>query len=187
MKKIIFACFAMAISATSMAASNSTASSTSNSNSTGISSSGASAGATGGASSSGVLLKQQYAGTDLSNAVPSAMAPNLATTLTETCMGSTSFGASGSGFGFSFGTTWRDGACVRRLDARQLSAFGDLPTARELMCDSDKVREAARRAGRPCVADGGQPWGVPVVAAPQEQVAPTPEAAAPVVREQVRE
>lgn len=123
-----------------------------------------------------------------SSMVPNVVAPNLATTLTETCMGSTSFGASGSGFGFSFGTTWRDGACVRRLDARQLSAFGDLSTARELMCDSEKVREAAKRAGRACVADGGQAWGVvPVASAPQEQVVPTTEAAAPVVNQQVRE
>jgi len=144
-------------------------------------------------SSSGNAFNQRFdshdsvRGSDLSSAVPNAIAPNLATTLTETCMGSTSFGASGSGFGFSFGTTWRDSACVRRLDARQLSAFGDLPTAREMMCDSDKVREAAKRAGRPCVADGGQPWGIPVAAAPQEQIVPTPEAAAPVVTEQVRE
>lgn len=126
-------------------------------------------------------------GSNLANLVPNVVAPNLATTLTETCMGSTSFGASGSGFGFSFGTTWRDHACVRRLDARQMSAFGDIPTAREMMCESELVREAAKRAGRACVADGGQAWGVPVASAPQEQIVPTAEAAAPVVREQVKE
>ena len=89
--------------------------------------------------------------------VPNVMAPSLTTTLTETCMGSTSFGGSGSGFGFSFGTTWRDSACVRRLDARQLAAFQDMGTAREIMCASSIVREAAKRAGRPCVEDGGLP------------------------------
>jgi len=92
---------------------------------------------------------------DLGKMVPNVMAPSLTTTLTETCMGSTSFGGSGSGFGFSFGTTWRDSACVRRLDARQLAAFNDMPTAREIMCASSIVREAALRAGRPCVEDGG--------------------------------
>ena len=96
-------------------------------------------------------------GSDLGKMVPNVMAPSLTTTLTETCMGSTSFGGSGSGFGFSFGTTWRDSACVRRLDARQLAAFNDMGTAREIMCASSIVREAAKRSGRPCVEDGGLP------------------------------
>lgn len=127
-------------------------------------------------------------GSDVSRTVGVAVAPALATTLTETCMGSTSAGAGWSGASISFGTTWRDSACVRRLDARQMSAFGEIPVAVEMMCDSDLVREAAIRAGRPCVADGGQPRGLPVVApAPQVQEVPTPEAAAPVVREEVRE
>lgn len=118
---------------------------------------------------------------DLSKAVPGAVAPALSTTLTETCMGSTSAGATAAGWGVSFGTTWRDSACVRRLDARQMSAFGDMETAREMMCDSDLVREAALRAGRPCVADGGKALTV----APQASVneVPTGEAAAAVVRQ----
>jgi len=105
---------------------------------------------------------------DLGKMVPNVMAPSLTTTLTETCMGSTSFGGSGSGFGFSFGTTWRDSACVRRLDSRQLAAFNDMGTAREIMCASTIVREAAKRAGRPCVADGGLP--AYQLAQPQQQV-----------------
>lgn len=125
---------------------------------------------------------------DISNMVPNVSAPNLATTLTETCMGSSSVGASGAGFGFSFGSTWRDSACVRRLDARQLSAFGDVVTAREVMCDSELVRAAAVRAGRACVADGGTAWGTPVAAiVTQTQEVPTPEAAAPVVTQTVHE
>jgi len=127
-------------------------------------------------------------GSDVSRSVGVAVAPALATTLTETCMGSTSAGAGWSGASISFGTTWRDSACVRRLDARQMSALGEIPVAVEMMCDSDLVREAAVRAGRPCVADGGQPRGLPVVAAaPQIQEVPTLEAASPVVREEVRE
>jgi len=93
--------------------------------------------------------------TDLSRSVPNPYAPALTTTLTETCMGSTSMGASAAGWGFSFGTTWRDNACVRRLDRRQMAMLGDSLTAREVMCDSDLVRQAAIRAGRPCAADGG--------------------------------
>lgn len=134
---------------------------------------------------------------DMSQMVPSVVAPGLATTLTETCMGSTSAGGSGAGFGFSFGTTWRDSACVRRLDARQMSGFGDIATAREVMCDSDLVREAAKRVGRPCMEDGGKPFGenVPqstgepsLSAAPaQFQQVPSEMGAAPVVTQQVRE
>ena len=127
------------------------------------------------------------AGTDLSNAVPNVSAPNLATTLTETCMGSSSGGAAGAGFGFSFGTTWRDHACVRRLDSRQMAGLGDVSTAREMMCDSDLVRDAAKRVGRPCMEDGGVPFGVVVSAPVQTQVIPTPEAAAPVVQQIVHQ
>jgi hypothetical protein len=68
-------------------------------------------------------------------------------------MGSSSAGASGIGFGVSFGTTWRDRACVRRLDARQLAALGYHLGAKELMCDSPAVRAALKRAGRPCFED----------------------------------
>ena len=111
-------------------------------------------------------------------------------------MGSTSGGAAAAGWGFSFGTTWRDHACVRRLDARQMTAFGDIATAREMMCDSDLVREAAKRVGKPCMEDGGVPYGQVASAAPREMVAepapmvqqaPSEEAAAAVVQQRVHE
>jgi len=101
-------------------------------------------------------------GSDLSRMVPSVMAPALTTTLTETCMGSTSVGVGWSGAGFSFGTTWRDSACVRRLDARQIASFHPnfAIAAKELMCDSDAVFEAFKRAGLPCAPRDG--YEVPV-------------------------
>ena len=128
-------------------------------------------------------------GTDVSRMVGGVVAPNLATTLTETCMGSTSVGAGWSGFGASFGTTWRDSSCTRRLDARQMSAFGDISTAREMMCESDTVRQAAKRVGRPCMEDnaGGVPFGAAAAVSAQTEVVPTTEAAAPVVTQQVKE
>lgn len=93
-----------------------------------------------------------YSGSyDLKN-VPAVAAPALTTTLTETCMGSSSVGGAGVGFGFSFGTTWRDSACVRRLDSRQIAALGYREAARELMCDSAAVAAAFDRAGQPCGA-----------------------------------
>ena len=52
--------------------------------------------------------KVHYSGEYDVNTVPDVSAPGLTTTLTETCMGSTSAGGAVVGFGFSFGTTWRD-------------------------------------------------------------------------------
>lgn len=108
----------------------------------------------------------QNTGSKLSDAVGIATAPNLTTTLTETCMGSTSFGGGFSGGSFSFGTTWRDHACVRRLDAREIKSFGDVQAAKEIMCDSDLVREAFKRVGRPCAEDGGSYVAVSQAPAP---------------------
>jgi hypothetical protein len=100
--------------------------------------------------------------------VPAVAAPALTTTLTETCMGSSSVGGAGVGFGFSIGTTWRDTACVRRLDARQVAALGYRDAARELMCDSPAVAAAFERAGMPSCGAG-------VAAAPAEKaIEPTP-------------
>lgn len=95
----------------------------------------------------------RYSGSYSIRNVPDVVAPALTTTLTETCMGSTSVGGAGVGFGVSFGTTWRDTACVRRLDARQLLALGHSDAATELMCDSEAVQGAFRRVGRPCAAE----------------------------------
>ena len=90
---------------------------------------------------------------DMGDMVGAAIAPALTTTLTETCMGSTSIGAGFSGGSVSFGTTWRDSACVRRLDAREIKSIHPnfAVVAKELMCDSDKVYAAFKRAGIPCV------------------------------------
>jgi hypothetical protein len=92
---------------------------------------------------------------DLSKAVGIATAPALTTTLTETCMGSTSVGGGFSGGSFSFGTTWRDIECVNRLNAREIHSYGDTQASKEIMCSNDVVREAFKRVGRPCAEDGG--------------------------------
>ena len=94
-------------------------------------------------------------GSDLSDTVPGVIAPSLTTTLSETCMGSTSIGVAGAGFGISFGSTWKDDACVRRLDARELRSFGAglSPNdailfhfaAKERMCADSEVRAAFER------------------------------------------
>lgn len=94
-------------------------------------------------------------GSDLGDAVPAVVAPSLTTTLSETCMGSTSMGVAGAGFGVSFGSTWKDDACVRRLDSRELRSFGVglAPNdailfhfaAKERMCADPKIRQAFER------------------------------------------
>lgn len=83
--------------------------------------------------------------------VPQVYAPALTTTLTETCMGSTSGGVSALGFGASLGTSWRDDECVRRLTARELSqTIGDREAARAVLCTNAMVRDVYDRIGRPC-------------------------------------
>ena len=94
-------------------------------------------------------------GSDLSRAVGMAVAPALTTTFSETCMGSTSLGAGFAGGSLSIGSTWQDIACIRRLDAREIKAMGDTQAAKELMCNSEEVRQAFKNVGRPCVIDGG--------------------------------
>lgn len=83
--------------------------------------------------------------------VPQVYAPALTTTLTETCMGSTSGGASWLGGGFSLGSSWRDDECVRRLNARELSqTLGDREAARAILCGNPAILAAYDRLGRPC-------------------------------------
>lgn len=93
--------------------------------------------------------------TDLSKGVGAAVAPSLTTTMTETCMGSTSLGAGFAGGSISFGSTWTDEDCVRRLDSREVRSMGDIQASKEILCESERVRAAFKRVGRPCVADGG--------------------------------
>ena len=134
-------------------------------------SNGVTANSTGAAVGAGATYVQAPAA-DISRGVGTAFAPALTTTLTETCMGSTSVGAGWSGAALSFGTTWRDHACVRRLDAREIHSYGDAQAAKEIMCDSDLVREAFKRVGRPCAEDGGT--YVAVSQTPTPVAAPTP-------------
>lgn len=81
---------------------------------------------------------------------PSIAAPALTTTLSDTCMGSASFGLSITGFGATGGTTMVDQACVRRLDAREFRAMGLTDVALALLCQSDSNRRAVEATGHLC-------------------------------------
>lgn len=118
--------------------------------------------------------------------VPAIAAPALTTTLTETCMGSTSGGVSVAGFGVTVGSTWKDEECVRRLHAREISALGEKDVAKEVLCGSPIVAEAYAAVGRPCKVGvspnqgAGGVIGVDrgPVASPKAAAAPAPSYAA---------
>lgn len=74
----------------------------------------------------------------------------------DTCMGSSSGGAQGMGFGLSVGSTWRDSDCVRRKDARELHNMGHGAAALALLCQSAEVAVAMDTAGTPCPAKRGE-------------------------------
>jgi hypothetical protein len=82
--------------------------------------------------------------------VPQVSAPGLTTTLSDTCMGSASFGVSVTGFGATAGTTRVDEACVRRLDAREFRAMGLPDVALALLCQSEADRRAVEATGHLC-------------------------------------
>ena len=80
---------------------------------------------------------------------PAASAPSLATS-GETCMGSTSAGASGAGFGLSFGTTWDSAECQRRMNSQQLRLLGHNDAALALLCANPGVADALAAVGKRC-------------------------------------
>jgi len=120
---------------------------------------------------------------------PTVYAPALTTTLTETCMGSTSGGISVLGFGGTLGTTWNDNQCVRRLNAREMAqTLGDRDAARALLCQDKDVAAAYAAVGQDCRArtvvatyvgppPPGPPQAVPVAPpapAPTAKMSPIP-------------
>ena len=86
-------------------------------------------------------------GSDLSRAhknTPSVIAPSIQTgSLTDSCLGSFSSGIAGAGFGATFGKSYVDEACVRRLHAKFLSTAGQGELAMAIMCEDKFVAEAS--------------------------------------------
>jgi hypothetical protein len=67
-----------------------------------------------------------------------------------TCMGSSSGGAQGMGFGVSLATTWHDTGCDRRYNAQMLNQLGARDAALALMCQEPQVRAAMAKTAAPC-------------------------------------
>jgi len=84
---------------------------------------------------------------------PAVFAPNIAPT--APCMGGTSAGGSGTGFGLSFGTNWTDDECNTRETARLFHSLGMASDALAVLCSSAYAAAAPSCAGRekPCHAD----------------------------------
>lgn len=112
---------------------------------------GASAtGAAAGDPASGTTTGVNYSGDYTVKTAPNLVAPSLTTTLSDTCMGSSSFGLSVVGFGATGGTTMVDQACVRRLDSREFRAMGMNDVALALLCQSPANKKAVESTGRSC-------------------------------------
>jgi hypothetical protein len=117
---------------------------------TGSTSNAIAIGGSGGASS------MRYEGGYSIASAPPVSAPALTTSFSDTCMGSTSVGASGMGGGLTIGTTWTDEDCQNRLNARMLQQLGQPLAAKEVLCNNKSVYEAyerlARATGNPSIA-----------------------------------
>jgi hypothetical protein len=83
------------------------------------------------------------------NPASTAAAPNLVSGM-DTCMGSTTVGAQGIGFGISFGNTWNDDNCVMLKNSTMLWNIGKQDAAVALLCTNEKVREALELSGTEC-------------------------------------
>lgn len=73
-----------------------------------------------------------------------------------TCMGSSSVGGQGVGFGLSIGSTWQDDDCNRRRYSAILQSLGESEAAIQLLCLNKEVRSVLAR----CLPIGA--IGIPV-------------------------
>jgi hypothetical protein len=105
-----------------------------------------------------------YGGTYTVKTVPNVIAPSLTATLSDTCMGSASFGLSFVGFGATGGSTMVDDACVRRLDSREFRAMGLNDVALALLCQSESNKKAVESTGRACPSAPKTAAATPAVA-----------------------
>lgn len=80
----------------------------------------------------------------------SAIAPGLTAAGVHSCAGSTSAAGGGTGFGFSFGTTYEMQECNRRAYAATLMGMGQNAAALALVCNNSEVQNALNLTGVVC-------------------------------------
>ena len=93
--------------------------------------------------------ENHQSGTATLKSVPPVYAPNIITS-NDTCMGSSSIGASGVGFGVSFGTSWTDANCIMLKNAREMYNMGMPDVAFARLCMDALNREAIELTGKVC-------------------------------------
>ena len=84
----------------------------------------------------------------------------------QTCMGSSSGGVQGPGFGLSVGSTWTDGNCVALRDSARAQTLGMKDVAVAIMCQQAVFAKAMKATGHEC------PSGVRKVAEAQNNALP---------------
>jgi hypothetical protein len=90
-----------------------------------------------------------YKGSYTVKNVPSVSGPPLITS-NDTCMGSSSGGANGPGFGVSFGSTWTDEQCKRLKMSRELWNKGMKAASLAIDCMDAGARIALEMTGTKC-------------------------------------
>lgn len=112
--------------------------------------SSATSGNSGAQSSQSITLNQNTPATDLSKGVGVAVAPAVYNSMI-TCMGGVSAGGGFAGGAFSIGTSIESDDCNVRQDA--LLVKDDPEVYKAVACQSPRIKEAYRLAGRPCLTE----------------------------------
>lgn len=120
--------------------------------------------------------KIEYSGTQTVKNVPSVTGPPL-TTSNDTCMGSSSGGLNGPGFGISMGSTWADTNCKLLKNSRELWNMGMKAAALALMCTDTQNREALELTGFECPQSARERKGAEKVSIAVTRPPPATEAA----------
>jgi hypothetical protein len=81
---------------------------------------------------------------------PAVVAPSLAAAGTESCLGSTSVGGAGPGFGVTIAGTMTDKGCNLRLLSRTLYNLGHRVAATQILCNDPDAALALRAEGVRC-------------------------------------
>jgi hypothetical protein len=102
--------------------------------------------ATNSAAQGGSLLFAPNSESTVKYAANSAFAPAL-TSSNDTCMGSSSLGATGMSFGVALGSTWTDKNCMMLKNSRELWNQGNHAAALALMCSDDDINYAISVSG----------------------------------------
>jgi hypothetical protein len=82
---------------------------------------------------------------------PFVLAPGLAAAGIETCLGSTSVGGAGPGFGVTIAGTTQDRGCNLRLFSRTLYSMGHKAAAVQILCNDPDVAAALALEGVRCL------------------------------------